>query len=156
MKPRKEKRWRVVRTVELNAPAAEVWALVGGFYNIHQWHPDIAQTEVVPDQTKISAVRRLLTFPGQPKTTEELLFMDNENFHYRYRWHSGAWGERVKDYVADICVFEVEQGRTCIMRWYSTFVYTEDAITPFYQHGFDSLIQLFGSPAKSTRQSAKT
>jgi len=144
-----EKPWRVVRTVELNAPADQVWALVGGFYNLHKWHPDIAATETVPDQTEISEVRRLLTFPGQPKTTEQLIFMDNENFHYRYKWHSGAWGEMVKDYVADICVFELEQGRTCVMRWYSTFVYTEDAITTFYENGFRALVARFGSPLKT-------
>ena len=152
MKTKAAKKWRVVRTVELNAPAEKVWALVGGFYNLHQWHPDIAATEVVPDQTEISAVRRLLTFPGQPKTTEQLLFMDNENYHYRYKWHSGAWGEQVKDYVADISVFEVEQGKTCIMRWYSTFVYPEDAITQFYQNGFDSLVARFGTPSQKTKK----
>ncbi len=155
MKKQIEKKWRVVRTVALNAPAADVWAVVGGFYNLHQWHPDIAVCEPVPDQAEIAAVRRLLTFPGQPKTTEQLVFMDNDNFHYRYRWHSGAWGERVKDYVADICVFEVEQGRTCLLRWYSTFVYTEDAITDFYEHGFKALVARFGSPPAAAAPAKK-
>lgn len=143
------KKWHVVRTVELAAPAAEVWKLVGGFYNLHHWHPDIALTEVVPDQTDIPEVRRLLTFPGQPKTTEQLVMMDNENFHYRYKWHSGAWGERVKDYVADLHVVALDGGETCLVQWQSTFSYPEDAITQFYRNGFKALVERFGAaPAK--------
>jgi hypothetical protein len=138
------KNWRVIRTVELNAPAQEVWDLVGGFFNLHKWHPDIVQTEVLSDQTEMSAVRRLLTFPGQPKTTEELIFMDNENFHYRYKWHEGEWGEKVQRYVAEIKVLELELDQRCVVQWSSTFYYFEDALTQFYQNGFDALSKKFG------------
>ena len=138
------KNWRVVRTVELNAPARDVWALVGGFFNIHKWHPDIHQTEILDNQTEIPEIRRLLTFPGQPKTTEQLIFMDNENFHYRYKWHEGDWGEKVQQYVAEIRVLEVELDKSCIVQWSSTFYYFEDALTQFYQNGFDALKARFG------------
>jgi len=138
------KDWRVVRTVELNAPAQEVWALVGGFFNIHKWHPDIVQAEILDNQTEIPEIRRLLTFPGQPKTTEQLIFMDNDNFHYRYKWHEGDWGEKVQKYVAEIRVLEVELDQSCIVQWSSTFYYFEDALTQFYQNGFDALQAKFG------------
>ena len=138
------KHWRVVRTVELNAPAQEVWNLVGGFFNIHQWHPDIVATEILSNQTEMSDIRRLLTFPGQPKTTEQLIFMDNENFHYRYKWHEGAWGEKVQQYVAEIKVFEIELDKRCIVQWSSTFYYSEDALTQFYENGFAGLVKKFG------------
>ena len=115
---------RVVQTVELGAPAAQVWDLVGGFFTLHQWHPDIVKTEVPANQTEVHAIRRILTFPGQPTTTEELLTMDNIGFQYRYKWHAGEWGERIKDYFAEIRVFETEMGRHCVMQWSSTFTYT--------------------------------
>ena len=135
--------WKVVQSVELGAPAAEVWAVVGGFFTIHKWHPDIKLTEIYPNQTDMPELRRLLTFPGQPKTTEQLILMDNDNFHYRYKWFAGAWGERVQRYFADIRVFEIDMGKRSIMQWSSTFYYTEDAISEFYWNGFKALQKRF-------------
>jgi hypothetical protein len=142
--------WRVLQTVELDAPAAEVWSVVGGFYTIHLWHPDIALTEVPDDQVSQGAIRRILTFPGQPKTTEELILMDNPNCHYRYKWYAGQWGELVKDYVAEIRIFETGVGERAIMQWSSTFTYFEDALSEFYWTGFKALQKRF-PPPKSRR-----
>jgi hypothetical protein len=146
----KWKDWRVAQTVELGAAAKEVWDLIGGFYTIHKWHPDIHLTEVPPEQTETSALRRLLTFPGQPKTTEELIMMDNEHFHYTYRWHAGEWGEKVQKYVASLRVFEIDDGRRCIVQWSSTFYYFEDALHEFYWSGFRELQKRFPLPARSS------
>jgi hypothetical protein len=143
------KPWRVLQTVELHAPAFEVWGVVGGFYTIHLWHPDIMLTETPTDQTSQAAVRRVLTFPGQPKTIEELILMDNPNRHYRYKWHAGEWGERVKDYVADILVFETGVGERAIVQWSSTFTYFEDALSQFYWNGFKALQERFPPPERS-------
>lgn len=144
MPAKKNKKWRVVRTVELNSSAEKVWEAVGGFFTIHLWHPDIQKTQIGKDQTSIPQIRRILTFPGQPTTTEELVFMDNENFHYKYKWHAGEWGENVKDYHARIKVLEIETGKRCIVQWSSTFVYHEDALTQFYENGFGALVKKFG------------
>lgn len=137
------KNWRVVQTVELGAPAATVWKLVGGFFNIHEWHPDIQLTEIGKDQTTIQELRRILTFPGQPKTVEQLISMDNADFHYTYKWHEGQWGERVRNYVASIRLLELAGGKSCIMQWSSTFSYTEDALSEFYWNGFRALQKRF-------------
>jgi hypothetical protein len=139
-----EKNWRVVQTVELNAAAEEVWDLVGGFFTIHLWHPDISKTEIPEDQTSQHEIRRILTFPGQPVTVEQLVFIDNPNFYYRYKWHAGPWGEMVKNYHAEIKVVEIEIGKRCLVQWSSTFVYTEDALTQFYLNGFNALKKKFG------------
>lgn len=135
--------WRVVQTVELGASAKTVWDVVGGFFTIHLWHPDITKTKVPVEQTDTKEIRRLLTFPGQPKTTEELVFMDNDDFHYRYKWHAGEWGERIQNYVAEIRVFDIDMGGRCIMLWSSTFRYTEDALSDFYWNGFRALQERF-------------
>jgi Polyketide cyclase / dehydrase and lipid transport len=136
MSTKPQKHWHVIQTVELGAPARDVWELIGGFYTIHLWHPDIIQTEVPPGQTETAALRRLLTFPGQPKTTEELVMMDNADFHYRYKWHSGEWGEKVKNYFADLRVFDLSMAQRSMVQWSSTFDYQEDALSAFYQNGF--------------------
>ena len=135
--------WRVVQTVELAANSKEVWNTVGGFFTIHLWHPDIEITEIPEDQTSASAIRRILTFPGQPKTTEELLHLDNENLHYSYKWHAGAWGEKVQNYCASIRVIDTYMSERCIMQWSSSFEYSEDAVSDFYWRGFAELQRLF-------------
>ena len=140
---REYKKWEVSQTVELGASAEVVWQIVGGFYCIHKWHPDIEQTEVIDSQTEILEIRRLLTFPGQPKTTEQLILMDNEDFHYTYKWNSGAWGEEVENYYASIRVFNSDMEKSCFVQWTSTFRYTEDAVSEFYWNGFRNLQQMF-------------
>jgi hypothetical protein len=139
------KHWNVTRTVQLNATAEKVWAVIGGFYTIHQWHPDIALTEVPSGQTETRQLRRLLTFPGQPKTTEELVSMDNDDFHYRYKWHAGDWGERVRNYHASLRVLAGDLNETCTVQWSSTFDYPSDAISEFYLNGFRALEKMFPS-----------
>ena len=134
-----ERQWRVVRTVELGAPAAEVWQVIGGFFTIHHWHPDIAELEILEDQTNLFAIRRRLTFPGQPKTIEELTSLDHDDHHYTYKWHAGAWGEAVSQYHASIRAFDLNEAERCVVQWSSTFVYTEDALTEFYENGFRPL-----------------
>ena len=138
-----DEHWHVVRTVTLGASASAVWEVIGGFFTIHEWHPDITLTEIPPDQTAVGQLRRILTFPGQPKAQEELVSMDNDDFHYRYKWHLGAWGEQVKNYQASLRVFAGDLDKTCIVSWESTFDYPTDAISDFYLHGFRELQKRF-------------
>lgn len=139
----RSKQWKVVRTIELDAAAENVWATVGGFYTIHLWHPDIKKTQIGKDQVLMPQIRRILTFPGQPTTTEELVFMDNQNFCYGYKWHAGEWGEKIKEYRAEIRVVEIEVGKKCMVQWTGHFVYTEDALTQFYENGLAALVKKF-------------
>ncbi|MBS0205284.1 MAG: SRPBCC family protein [Planctomycetes bacterium] len=133
----------VIRVVELGAPAAKVWEVVGGFYTIQEWHPDITVIEIPAEQTHTRQLRRHLTFPGQPITTEELVSMDNDDFHYRYKWYQGPWGEAVKNYKASLRVFSGDLDKTCFVQWESTFDYPSDAISDFYWNGFRELQKRF-------------
>lgn len=144
----KNKHWHVIRTIEIAASAVDVWEIVGGFYTIHLWHPDISETEISPEQTETHELRRILIFPGQPKTTEELIFMDNENYHYRYKWFQGAWGEDVKNYHASLRVISGDLDKSCILQWESEFDYPTDAISDFYLNGFRELEKRFVRAAK--------
>ena len=40
---------------ELGATAQEVWDLIGGFYTLHTWHPDIHVTEISDLGSKLQA-----------------------------------------------------------------------------------------------------
>lgn len=137
------KAFRVIQCVELRASADEIWAVIGGFYTIHHWHPDIEKTEVPADQAETGPIRRELTFPGQPITVEELVVQDNPERRYSYKWHAGAWGEMVKDYRAELRVFEIELVGRCMVQWSSTFLFTEDAVSEFYWNGFRVLQERF-------------
>lgn len=137
--------WNVVRSVALASPAAPVWELVGGFFTIHTWHPDIERSEVLADATSTHALRRRLFFPGQEPTIEELVSMDEEGFHYRYKWHAGPWGERVRNYHASLRVVAGDLDHSCLVQWQSTFENPKDAISEFYLHGFEALIERFGA-----------
>lgn len=132
--------WNVIRAVEVGAPAADLCAVIGGFYTMHLWHPDIEVTEISPTQTDTRQLRRILTFPGQPKTTEELVSLDDGDFHHRYKWHVGAWGERAKDYHASLRVLAGDLDATSVVQWQSTFSYPTDAIS---EHGFEALLERF-------------
>jgi Polyketide cyclase / dehydrase and lipid transport len=137
------RRWKVLRTVELGAPREVVWEVIGGFYTIHLWHPDIELTEIPDEQTTTRQLRRELTFPGQPKTVEELLWMNTDAAAYGYKWHSGQWGEEVRNYHAVLRVFSGDRDRSSTAQWSSEFDYPTDAISKFYLNGFVALRQRF-------------
>ena len=59
--------------------------------------------------------------------------MNDDEFHYRYKWHAGEWGEKVQNYIAEIRVFDINTCGRCIMQWSSTFDYFEDAIRHYRQ-----------------------
>lgn len=141
-----ERPFRVVQSVELGAAAPVVWQVVGGFYSIHTWHPDIARTDIPANQTSLTPLRRELTFPGQPITVEELLVQDNDSWFYTYKWFAGEWGERVRNYRAELRVIELEPDLRCLVLWSSTFVFTEDAVSEFYWNGFRELQKRFPLP----------
>jgi hypothetical protein len=139
----KNKHWKVIRTKVLEASAEEIWEIVGGFYTLHLWHPDIQKTEIYPDQTSNKEIRRNLTFPGQPIATEQLIFMNNQDFYYGYKWFAGPWGEEVKEYHSEIRLVELEIGKKCLMQWTGHFFYTQDALSEFYDNGLNALAKRF-------------
>lgn len=143
--PATYRHWHVIRTVCLNAAARDVWEVVGGFFTIHTWHPDIDRTEILTDATSTHALRRRLFFPGQAPTIEELVMLDEAAYHYRYRWHAGPWGEEVRHYRASLRVLAGDLDRSCVVQWESTFEHPQDAISNFYLHGFDALKKRFGA-----------
>ncbi len=136
------KNWRVVQSVELGATADQVWDVIGGFYTIHEWHPDIERTDVPEQQTGTRELRRALTFPGESYYTEELVSLDNENHHYRYKYHTGEWGQRIQNYYSDLSVFDTRDGKS-VVQWVAHFYFNADGISDFYLNGLHALQKRF-------------
>ncbi len=70
-------RQKVVETIEINAPADKVWAVVGT-YKDFTWHPEIAKSEAMdgfePEKTK-----RTLTFKKGGIVVDKLMRYEPEN-----------------------------------------------------------------------------
>ena len=52
--------------------------------------------------------------------------------------------EMIQKYHAQIQVVEIELGKRCLVQWSSTFYFSEDGLTQFYQNGFENLVKMFG------------
>jgi hypothetical protein len=74
----------VVQTVDLSAPPAQVWALIGGFGGT--WHPLIAKIQLIG--TGIGQLRRIETIDGK-QIIERLDAVDDSQMSYRYTNISG-------------------------------------------------------------------
>jgi len=75
-------RQKVVETVEINAPAAKVWAKIGNFQDM-SWHPAIEKTEGQGGNEK--GATRKLTLKGGATIEETLEKHDDQEMSYFYR-----------------------------------------------------------------------
>jgi hypothetical protein len=76
-------RQKVTETVEINAPADKVWAVVGNFYDLG-WLPVIAKSEGSGDLIPEKSTRHL-TLKGGGEFDEVLTKYDAKNFTFGYR-----------------------------------------------------------------------
>ena len=75
-------RKKVTETVEINAPAAKVWAVIGNFQDM-SWHPAVASSTGKGDNA-VDATRKLTLQGGG--TIDELLYKyEPEKMSYSYR-----------------------------------------------------------------------
>ena len=72
-------RQQVVESIEINAPADKVWAIVGDFSGLHKWHPGIQSTEMKSDDL------RILSLAVDKKITERLVERDEEKMELKYK-----------------------------------------------------------------------
>lgn len=74
-------RQKVTETVEINAPADKVWAVIGNFQDM-SWHPLIAKTEGTGDNNPNAT--RVLTLKAGGELHETLLSNDPAKMIYKY------------------------------------------------------------------------
>ncbi len=74
-------RQKVTQTIEINAPAEKVWAVIGNFQDM-SWHPAIAKSEGTGANEK--GAKRTLTLQGGGIIQEALLKHDPEKMMMKY------------------------------------------------------------------------
>ena len=104
---------RVRTQLTLNTPAAKVWAVVGPFKNLAEWHPVIQKSDVSPDG-KV----RTLQMPDGSTSQERLITHDDAAMQYRYTTH-GASTLPVVDFQGSVTVVPI--GERCLFTWEADF-----------------------------------
>jgi hypothetical protein len=75
-------RQKVTETIEINAPAAKVWAAISNFHDM-SWHPVIEKTEGEGGNTV--GAKRVLTLKGGATIEEELAKYEPDKMMLMYR-----------------------------------------------------------------------
>ncbi|CAF1374367.1 unnamed protein product [Adineta ricciae] len=138
--------FNIIQTVRISNTAEVVWKLIGGFFSIHKWHPQISACEKVDDPQQLFVKRRLVFFGQIIETIEQLQVLDNYKREYQYKNIGGRWGKAVQNYASKLSVMEDDNGRSVIVSWSASFDSQTDIVTTFYRTGLDALVELLSSP----------
>jgi carbon monoxide dehydrogenase subunit G len=76
-------RQKVTETIEINASAEEVWAIIGNFGDAHVWLPMVESTESAGGNTE--GATRVLTLGPDVKIYETLKKHDDAKMSYSYK-----------------------------------------------------------------------
>lgn len=138
----------VTREVRLKATAGEIWALIGGFNDLPNWHPAVLSSDLSQDD---GATIRHLVIVGRIRLAERLLSHDDAARTYRYTIADGPLP--VEGYVSNVTVADPGDG-TCTVRWSARFEpagapaeVAAEAIEGIYDSGLNSLADRFGRAA---------
>lgn len=71
----------VKQQITIQAPAGEVWAVLGDFFALDKWHPAVLSSEKIDDKTR----KLSLDEEGKVTLTEELKKMEPEKMKYKYK-----------------------------------------------------------------------
>ncbi|MEF2552460.1 SRPBCC family protein [Aurantimonas sp. A2-1-M11] len=104
----------VGKTMETEAEPAAVWAAVGDFCGIGEWHPAVTRCEQSEEGGK---TRRTLTLGDGATLVEELVSRDDAAMTYTYRIIEGPLP--VENYKSTITVTAAGKGST--ISWNGTF-----------------------------------
>lgn len=131
----------VSRTLRLAAPLDEVWAAIGGFQQLADWHPAVATcTKEMRDGKEC----RVLGLEGGGEIVEQLT--DLEGGSYSYTILSGPLP--VENYMAILSVGQTAEDT--LVNWSASFSGTSDdagdVIAGIFEAGFGALEKRFGKP----------
>jgi hypothetical protein len=112
-------RQKVVESVEINAPAAKVWARIGNFQDIG-WLPPVAKTEGQGGNEPDKATRHIILKDGGT-VDEELYKYSTDPMMYAYRISKvDVKVLPVNDYSSQIYVTSEGDGKTKV-EWHGAF-----------------------------------
>ena len=135
----------VQRTVEVAAAPDEVWAAIGDFCAIADWHPVIATCQI---EEQAGVTFRILTTEDQATLREQLLSMDDDARFYAYSILESPLP--VSGYRSTLSVAEAEAAERATVVWRSEFVpegmseqEAAGIIAGIYDAGLQSLKEAF-------------
>ena len=127
----------VSESVTVDAPAAEVWAVVGEYNNMNRWHPAVKISRQM-------AEFRHLVLHNDAVIVEEETARDDAGMSYSYRIVSGPLP--VSEYQSSITVTAVSDSQSTVT-WSSTFnAETSEAtstIREVYKSGLNNLESMY-------------
>jgi hypothetical protein len=129
----------LLRTIELDASAETVWALIGPFCSIADWHPVVGSCTLGDGPT-----RTIVTVDGAATFVEREIARDDSGRHYAYRIESSPLP--VIDYVATFGVAETgPDSSTLIWASHYTALDGQDeaaaaALTGIYESGMAGIV----------------
>ena len=125
------------KSIEVKAPPDKVWAMIGPFCSIKDWHPAIGQC------TQSGEVRTLTTKDGKAQFVEKQTSADNKTMSYTYAIEKSPLP--ITNYTSTLKVTPKGSDMS-LVQWSST--YTPDkgkekaadtAISGIYQAGLDNI-----------------
>ena len=125
------------KSIDVKASADKVWAMIGPFCSIKDWHPAIGQC------TESDGVRTLTTKDGKAQFVEKQTASDKKKMSYSYAIEKSPLP--ITNYVSTLKVVSKGSGESTV-QWSST--YTPDkgkekdadtAIAGIYQAGLDNI-----------------
>jgi hypothetical protein len=130
----------VTKSVDVNGTPAQVWAAIGPFCSIQDWHPAIGKCTT---DGKTPPTRTLVTKDGKATFVETQTARDDKDHTYSYAIKSSPLP--LSDYKSTIKV-EPKGKDMATITWNSTFTpasgkdaAAKDAVSGIYQSGLDAV-----------------
>ena len=136
---------KVTMSIRIEAPADDVWKLIGGFNALPDWHPAVEKSET---ENGGNGSIRTLSLAGGGTIVERLEQLKEKDRLYTYSITDSPLP--LSDYVATLRVRDVG-GKASVVEWSSEFrpdgVPEGDAVKvveAIYSAGFENLQKIFG------------
>jgi mxaD protein len=139
------------KSIDIDAPAAKVWAATKDFNGLNTWHPAVATDEIVEGKNNAVGAVRLLTLKGGGTIKEKLLSYDDAGRSFKYAIVEGVLP--VSGYTSTFVVKSAGSGKSTVT-WSGHFKRKNvgdnpadgendktavDTINGVYQGGLDNL-----------------
>jgi mxaD protein len=109
---------RVKESIEINAPADKVWALIGNYGDLGAWHPAFAKTEITGGKNNEVGATRVLTIKDGGTVNETLTAYDAAGMTMKYEITESVLP--LREYSATLKVDAAGDGK-CAVTWRSMF-----------------------------------
>jgi len=109
----------IFHSIDIDAPADEVWAMIGDFGGIQRWAPGTESSRLILHSRNETGAIRLLRRRGDgTQVTEKLLDYDPDNRRMAYTYVDGV--VRASDYYSEVVVKDAGNGHS-VVEWRGRF-----------------------------------